>query len=162
MSKPSPNASIAHSELDKPPYKRKRNKYGAPAKITPKTEKLILDCIHNGLTIAQACRAAKVTPSALRTWRERYPEFETTLDAARENVRSEALGVLKTHGDDDWRATDAFLRHSFQETPIMHQPPHAIVQIGIVSDEGERARLIELRQQLIGEQTPRERASHDC
>jgi len=113
-----------------------------------------LAALADGLTQKQACIASGICENTLAAWRERYPDLEPRIEAAREAARQKALEGIKTAGDDgDWRASEAFLRMSFhtdyrQNQSINVNATATAQQATIITDE-QRKRLIEMRHQLI-------------
>src|ERR1700716_1112602 len=103
------------------------DKGGRPSKYTPEAEAQLLTGLADGLTQKQACIACGICESTLDLWRERYPELQEKLAGAREQARQKALAAIKAAGEGekgDWRATEAFLKLSFQadyrQNPSVH------------------------------------------
>jgi len=129
-----------------------QGKPGRPTKYDPQTVDKLLAALRAGLTHKQACLACGIGQSTLADWRERYPELEPHMDAAREEARQKALEGIKSAGEKDWRALAEWLKLTFPE----HRQGHninvsatagAAVQ---VTDE-ERAKLIAMRERALSE-----------
>ena len=91
------------------------DKGGRPSKYEPETVNLLLAALADGLNQKQACLACGISGNTLKTWREKYPEFEAAMTEARETARRKVLAMIKSIGeeDSDWRALDAWLQRSF-------------------------------------------------
>jgi len=59
--------------------------------------------------------ACGIDQSTLANWRERYPDLEPRMEAAREEARQKALEGIKTAGEKDWRALAEWLKLTFPE-----------------------------------------------
>jgi hypothetical protein len=93
-----------------------QDKGGRPSKYQPETVERLLSALADGLTIAQACRAAGIGETTLGRWKTEHPELEPQLNEARETARRNALAVIKKAGESgDWRASAEFLKLSFPE-----------------------------------------------
>src|SRR5215831_3840286 len=127
-----------------------QGKPGRPTKYDPGTVAKLLGALRAGLTHKQACLACGIGQSTLADWRERYPDLEPRMDAAREEARQKALEGIKAAGKTEWRALAEWLKLTFPE----HRQGHSInvsatagaaVQ---VTDE-ERAKLIAMRERAL-------------
>jgi hypothetical protein len=122
------------------------SKGGRPTLYTPETTQKLLSALSAGLTHKQACLACGIDQSTLANWRERYPDLEPRMEAAREEARQKALEGIKTAGAKDWRALAEWLKLTFPE----HRPGHninvsasATAQQGVVITAEDRKRLQE-------------------
>jgi hypothetical protein len=97
-------------------------KPGRPTLYTPETIEKLLNALSAGLTHKQACLACGIDQSTLANWRERYPDLEPRMEAAREEARQKALEGIKAAGENDWRALAEWLKLTFPE----HRPGHSI------------------------------------
>jgi len=124
-----------------------------PTKYTAQTLDTLLGAIADGLTISQACKAARISRQCHDNWRDTFPEFAKALEQARETARRNALANIKAAGESgDWRASAEFLRLSFQADYRQGgNTVNVTAQAGmqLVCDEPTRARLIELNQKLL-------------
>ena len=119
--------------------------------ITPATVEKLLAALSAGLTHKQACLACGISQSTLIDWRERYPDLDARMEAAREVARQTALEGIKTAGEKDWRALAEWLKLTFPE----HRPGNninisatATAPQAVVCDEATRERLIALREKI--------------
>jgi hypothetical protein len=123
-----------------------------PTKYTAQTLDTLLAAIADGLTISQACKAARISRQCHDNWRDRFPEFAEALEQAREESRRKALAIIKQAAlNGDYNAAVQFLRFSFHPD---YCKPDTKVQVtataqALVCDEPTRARLIELNQKLL-------------
>jgi hypothetical protein len=124
-----------------------------PTKYTAQTLDTLLAAIADGLTISQACKAARISRQCHDNWRDRFPEFAEALEQAREGSRRKALAIIKQAAlNGDYNAAVQFLRFSFHPD---YCKPDTRVQVtataqALVCDEQTRSRLIALNQKLLG------------
>src|SRR5262245_24183458 len=127
---------------------------GRPTKYEPETVGRLSAALADGLTIKQACLAARIRQSTRSAWRERHPELEAQLAEARETARRKALAGIRAAGEaGDWRALEAFLRLSF---PADYRKADTQVNVTATAQQGQvvcteeqRQRLIALREKLL-------------
>ena len=123
-----------------------------PTKYTAQTLDTLLGAIADGLTISQACKAARISRQCHDNWRDRFPEFAEALEQAREESRRKALAIIKQAAlNGDYNAAVQFLRFSFHPD---YCKPDTKVQVtataqALVCDEQTRSRLIALNQKLL-------------
>ena len=105
-----------------------------------------------GLTHKQACLACGISQSTLANWRERYPDSEPRMEAARETARQAALEGIRTAGEKDWRALNEWLKLTFPEYrqagAKVEVNTNAQAGVGIVCTEEQCMRLIALRERI--------------
>jgi hypothetical protein len=113
----------------------------------------------DGLTQSQACIACGIGKQTLDDWRERYPELEPQLQAARKQARQNALAKIKEAAENDWRAAEAFLRLSFfpnyNQGHNINVNATATAQTAVVVTEEQRRSLIELRERVLAQSAPK-------
>jgi hypothetical protein len=121
-----------------------------PTKYTAQTLDTLLEAIADGLTISQACKAARISRQCHDNWRDRFPEFAEALEQAREDSRRKALAIIKQAAlNGDYNAAVQFLRFSFHPD---YSKPGTNVQVtatALVCDEPTRERLIQLNRKLL-------------
>jgi hypothetical protein len=143
------------------------NRGGRPTKYEAETVDRILAAIADGLTLRQASIVGGINEDTLSDWRERYPDLQEQLAAAREQARQKALAGIKAAGyGGDWRALEAFLKFSFwqdyRQNPSVQVNATAVAQTTEqVSDEAMRARLIKLREKRLQIEAGREHLALD-
>ena len=125
-----------------------------PGRLTlykPATVEKFLAALSAGLTHKQACLACGISQSTLIDWRERYPDLDARMEAAREIALQTALEGIKTAGDKDWRALAEWLKLTFPEYRQgnnINISATATSQQAVVCDEATRERLIALRERI--------------
>jgi hypothetical protein len=84
-----------------------------PSKYTPETVEKLLAALRDELSQKQGCLACGISESTFYERRREHPELEGKLNEAREQARQTALKAIKTAGERDWKAHEAWLRLSF-------------------------------------------------
>src|SRR5262249_22072438 len=131
-----------------------QGKPGRPTKYDPQTVDKLLAALRVGLTHKQACLACGISQSTLADWRERYPDLEPRMEAAREEARQKALEGIKDAGQKDWRALAEWLKLTFPEHRTGHSinvSASATAQQAVAVTDEERQRLIEQRERALSE-----------
>jgi len=131
-----------------------QRKPGRPTKYDPETVAKLLGAFRAGLTHKQACLACGIGQSTLADWRERYPDLEPRMEAAREEARQKALEGILAAGEKEWRALAEWLRLTFPE----HRQGHSI-NVSATADaamqmsctDEERRKLIAMRERALSE-----------
>jgi hypothetical protein len=105
------------------------------------------------LTQKQACIASGISENTLTNWRSQHPELEERLAQAREQARQKSLAAIKSAGEKDWRAHEAFLKLSFQSDyrqggPNINVTANAQAATATICTEEQRKRLIEMRERI--------------
>ena len=103
--------------------------------------------------------------STLTNWRERYPDLEPRMEAAREVTRQTALEGIRTAGENDWRAAAEWLRLTF---PADYRRPasntsvevNTAVQTAVVCDEKRRMELIAQGERILKAAAPESHNNH--
>jgi Bacteriophage Sf6, terminase small subunit-like len=126
---------------------------GRPTKYNEETVTRLCKALADGMPIKSACAVAGISVQTLSNWRTDDPELEARIEAAKEELRQKALQTIgNAITDGDWRAAEAALKLVFpeyrQNAKAEYAGTQTTVQIGIVCDEGERARLIAMREQI--------------
>ncbi|MDP9254325.1 MAG: hypothetical protein M3O66_05235, partial [Verrucomicrobiota bacterium] len=106
------------------------------------------------MPIKRACVVPGIGGTTLAEWREQHPELEERLSEARELARQKALQAIKSAGEKDWCAWDAWLRNAF---PADYRGSGSKIEVSaaahaspIVRTEKRRQELMERRRRLIG------------
>jgi len=134
-------------------------KPGRPCKYTKQTIDRLLSAVEAGLTMKQACTAADIGETTLNEWRQKYPDLEPRIEAARERARANALRAIQAAGERDWRAWEAWLRLSFQadyrqagtKIDVAATVGAQQAKIEVVCDEAKRKAMIEAREKFLAE-----------
>jgi hypothetical protein len=134
---------------------------GGMTKYTPKTVKLLLNAISDGLTVTAACVVANITDSCLSDWKKKYPDFAHKIDLAREQGALKHLNIIKTAGENgDWRASEAFLkltrpeifrRQPDQQQKHLHVHGNTVVTLSPERQEEIRAQIKRIRAAMAPE-----------
>lgn len=99
-----------------------RGQPGRADKLTPETQKKILDAVRAGAYMEQAAHHAGINQATLYRWLERgagddaparFREFREALTRARADAEVGAVAALRRAMPDDWRAAAFFLERSF-------------------------------------------------
>ena len=147
------------SQIEKP-----KNKGGKPSSFTPKKAELLIRALRAGLTTKQAAQACGISRTTLATWREKYPDFESRVEAAREQARQNALEGTENAGKQDWKALAQWLRLAFLEYrkdgPTFHVSANA--QAGVLCTEEQRQEIIAMRAKLLSRPGGTQRAIEHC
>jgi hypothetical protein len=86
---------------------------GRPTKFKPEAVERLCAALTDGMPIKGACVVAGIGVTTLAEWREKHPQIEPRIDAARETARQKALQAIKAAGEKDWRAWAEWLRLTF-------------------------------------------------
>jgi hypothetical protein len=129
----------------------------------PKKAELLIKALRAGLTHKQACLACGIARQTLTNWCEKYPDFESRVEAAREEARQNALESIKRAGKEDWKALAQWLRLAFPE----YRTERATVNVSshnqtlVLCDEETRQQIIEMRRKLLGNREGNYRNNHE-
>ena len=112
------------------------------------------------MPVRGACALAGIGVTTLAEWRDLKPEIEERMNEARERARQKALQAIKSAGDRDWRAWDAWLRNAFPadyrgNTNRIEVTATANASSGVVLTE-EKLRELQERKHVLMQERPRE------
>jgi len=127
---------------------------GRPTKYSHTTVERLCEGLADGMPIKGACAVAGIGVTTLAEWRERYPELEARMAAAREHARQKMLQRVKTASETDWRAAAEWLRLTFPadyrgSANKIEVTASACASSGMVLTEEDRLRLIERREKAL-------------
>lgn len=92
---------------------------GAPTKYSEETVETVLDFLRRGSGKTIAARAASITYRTLANWQHKYPEFSRKVEEAvqegRQHVKDQALAVIRSNWQNDWKAAAWTLERMFPE-----------------------------------------------
>jgi hypothetical protein len=128
-------------------------KSGGQSKFTQRRVDRILRALRAGLDQKQAITAAGIGNDTFYRWKRDNPEFAKAIEAAREQAREDALRSIRAAGEEDWKATAAWLRFSFRKdyAPTASNQTQ-VAQAVLVCDEETRKQIQAMRAKLLEQQ----------
>ena len=89
-------------------------------KLTAERRERFFELIRGGASREAACNACGFTSGALRMWMRaakagdaRYTEFADELRRVEAHVEADTVGIIRSHGDKDWRALAWWIERRF-------------------------------------------------